>query len=128
MMDSFRLMIILYMLNICCIIVNVSADLIPKSLKGYTAKQNSRHVLASLVICSRSNLCLADENLQDIFDKTWQDEDIFFDPEAFRRLDEQDDSKYYEIERFVEHIDERAVNSLTKFHDTIRRLNLMPFH
>ena len=53
-----------------------------------------------------------------VFDKHWITEETpSFFPGSFSRLDDTVDMKFYEEPRFVEHIDERAVSALTRFHD-----------
>lgn len=44
-----------------------------------------------------------------------------FTDEAFKRLDESDDSQFYQPTRFVEHIDAPAVQALTAYHDRVIR-------
>lgn len=50
-------------------------------------------------------------------DIDWNDE--HFSPADFRRLDESSDENFYKTPRFVEHIDNYAVESLTKYHDDL---------
>ena len=53
-----------------------------------------------------------------IFDDYWiKEETPSFPPGSFSRLDSTLDTKFYETPRFVEHIDERAVSAITRFHD-----------
>jgi len=53
--------------------------------------------------------------------KTWPEE-YPFKPENFFRADSQDDGSFYAIPRFVYHIDEAAVSSLTQYY----RNNIQP--
>ena len=54
-----------------------------------------------------------------VFNEEWINEDLpHFTKGDFRRLDESDDSNFYKITRFVEHIDAAAVAALTSFHAT----------
>lgn len=56
--------------------------------------------------------------LKDIFRiKDWSEERTSFSPSDFSRLDESSDTVFYQTPRFVEHIDETAVRSLTYYHD-----------
>lgn len=96
----------------------------PKSLKRYSFEQGSKHVSALTIGASsyfmQRKLCRAEGIAVDgLFDDDWLKEKAYFGPGAFGRLDEKDDAKYYEMERFVEHIDERAVNALVKYHDSV---------
>jgi SAM-dependent methyltransferase len=48
-----------------------------------------------------------------VFPETWP-----FSPADFKRLDESSDSIFYSSERFVTHIDDNAINALTKYYST----------
>lgn len=58
------------------------------------------------------------EEIENIFeDIDWVlVEEEGFKKSDFRRLDENDDSVFYTNPRFVEHIDQKAINSLTNYH------------
>lgn len=59
------------------------------------------------------------QELLEVF-KEWDDSpDDAFSPSDFRRLDESSDTNFYSEPRFVEHIDKKAVEALTKYHDII---------
>jgi ribonuclease HII/SAM-dependent methyltransferase len=49
----------------------------------------------------------------------WSEEDIMMIREPLRRLDEKDDTIFYQDERFVEHIDETAVAALQSYLATV---------
>jgi ribonuclease HII/SAM-dependent methyltransferase len=49
----------------------------------------------------------------------WSEEDIMMIREPLRRLDERDDTIFYQDERFVEHIDETAVAALQTYLATV---------
>eukprot|EP00467_Chlorarachnion_reptans_P013479 CAMPEP_0114515242 /NCGR_PEP_ID=MMETSP0109-20121206/16620_1 /TAXON_ID=29199 /ORGANISM="Chlorarachnion reptans, Strain CCCM449" /LENGTH=218 /DNA_ID=CAMNT_0001695411 /DNA_START=427 /DNA_END=1083 /DNA_ORIENTATION=- len=62
------------------------------------------------------------EEVSSLFKPSYQwDEDYPFSPEDMERLDETDDTLFYDEPKLVEHIDEAAVLGLTRFHET--RLN-----
>ena len=94
--------------------------MIPSSSRVQTLKDvMTSSVTAMAVASSFVQVCQgAERNSVDVFDEEWLLEEPYFGPGSFGRLDEKDDSKYYEMERLVEHIDERAVNALTRYHDT----------
>ncbi len=48
-----------------------------------------------------------------LLDPQWSDK-WPFPADAFRRFDEQTDDVFYSAPRFVYHIDDKAVNALTK--------------
>lgn len=59
--------------------------------------------------------------LESVFDRNWQTEQVTFNKGDFARMDESDDSRFYSTNRFVEHIDEKAVKALTRYHDNLLR-------
>jgi hypothetical protein len=59
------------------------------------------------------------EEIDNIFAEPYDWEAEKFSPRDFRRLDESDDRGFYDTPRFVEHIDEAAVQALTKYHDRL---------
>ena len=106
--------------TVLCALSGVCSSVVPRSMRDLAAKGLKSNGMALLTIGSfaQASRGVESSNL-DVFDEVWLREEPDFGPGSFGRLDEKDDAKYYEVERFVEHIDERALNGLTNYHDMI---------